>query len=103
MSDHLGESTEPTQLMLPAVLDLKAAQDLKQALEEACAREAPLQVDASQVQRVSSLCLQLLAAARKEFVSHPRFAITGPSTAFIETVTGLGLAEALGLSGEGNG
>jgi hypothetical protein len=47
--------------------------------------------------------LQLLAAARKEFVSHPRFAITGPSTAFIETVTGLGLAEALGLSGEGNG
>ena len=101
MSDPLGDGTGNAHLVLPAVLDLKAAHDLKRALEEACAREAPLQVDASQVQRVSSLCLQILAAARKEIVSHSRFAITGPSAPFVETVTGLGLVEALGLTGEG--
>jgi len=56
-------------------------------------------IDASQVQRVSSLCLQVLAAGVRAFVAAGGAALTiaNPSSAFLDTVSVLGLKDALGL------
>lgn len=52
--------------MLDAVLDLKAADCLKTALMER--RGLPLEVDASGVQRLGGLCLQVLIAAQNAWM-----------------------------------
>jgi chemotaxis protein CheX len=102
MSDSPGESAEQPILVLPAILDLKAAQGLKQDLEAAMQAGNPVRVDASRVQRVSSLCLQLLAAARRDRLPDSGLEIVAGSQAFHETTSGLGLGQALGLTGDRN-
>jgi anti-anti-sigma regulatory factor len=100
MSDSPGESAEQPILVLPAILDLKAAPDLKRDLEAARETGNPLQVDAGQVQRVSSLCLQLLAAARQDRAAETGLEIFAASQVFHEAASGLGLGQALGLAGD---
>jgi hypothetical protein len=78
-----------TVLTLGASLDLTMAAALKADLALMPAGERL--VDAGEVRRVTTPCLQMLLAAR------PRF--TRASDAFVETATILGLAEALGLNG----
>ena len=73
-------------LILPAVLDLGAAPGLKSDLQEGLAAGDALQVDAEAVQRVSSLCLQLLAAAAQ---GAPGLVIRNASPAFAEMASGL--------------
>lgn len=88
------------RLSLPAVADLVEAGPLKARLEQALATGAVLTVDASAVQRISSPCLQVLVAGVVSFAKAggPSLVIEEPSEAFSETVSTLGLMDALGLS-----
>ena len=55
-----------TQILeLDPVLDMNAAAPLKSALLER--RGQPIEIDASKVQRLGGLCLQLLLAARRSW------------------------------------
>lgn len=85
---------------LPAVADLVEAGPLKARLEQALAAGSGITIDASAVQRISSPCLQVLVAGASSFAKAggPSLVIGTPSEAFRETVSVLGLIEALGLS-----
>ncbi len=85
---------------LPAVADLVEAGPLKARLEQALAAGAGITVEASAVQRISSPCLQVLVAGVNSFAKAggPSLVIADPSEAFCETVSVLGLMDALGLS-----
>lgn len=73
---------------LPASLDTAAAEPLKAALLGA--RGAPLTLDASEVERLGGLCLQLLLSARRTWAEDGRvFAIAGASTRFTEQLAAL--------------
>ncbi len=88
------------QVPLPAVADLVEAGPLKERLDKALAMGAGITVDASAVQRISSPCLQVLVAGVTSFAKAggPSLVIADPSEAFCETVSVLGLMDALGLS-----
>jgi anti-anti-sigma regulatory factor len=87
-------------LALPAVADLVQAGPLKVQLEHYLAAGAGVRVDASAVQRISSPCLQVLVAGVTGFTKAggPSLTISNPSAEFLETVTALGLTDALRLS-----
>lgn len=87
-------------VMLPAVADLTEAGPLKQKLEQALASGNGIIVDASAVQRISSPCLQVLVAGVNAFANAGGTSLTieNPSDAFRETVSVLGLMNALRLS-----
>jgi chemotaxis protein CheX len=55
-------STEPVTLTLPAILDLKAARPL--ADQFLALRGGAVRVDASKVERLGALCLQVLLSAQ---------------------------------------
>jgi chemotaxis protein CheX len=84
---------------LPAVADLVEAGRLKTCFEQALATGMGIEVDASGVQRISSPCLQVLVAGVSAFAKAggPSLVIAQPSEAFRETVSVLGLMDALGL------
>ncbi|MCL4715900.1 MAG: STAS domain-containing protein [Hyphomonadaceae bacterium] len=72
-------------LRLSPVLDLGAAAPLWRGLCEA--RGAAIEIDASQVERIGGLCLQVLLAARTQWRADGRsFAIVQPSAAFADGV-----------------
>jgi chemotaxis protein CheX len=74
------------ELTLDAILDLKAAGPLKAALLER--RGTPLSLDASGVQRLGGLCLQVLLAAERAWASDgQRLEIAPRSAAFDEALT----------------
>lgn len=75
---------------LAPVLDLTAAADLKQALLEAGSGAT---IDASAVQRITSPCLQILAAAVQGGAR-----MAPASAALVETAAVLGLLGVLGIS-----
>jgi anti-anti-sigma regulatory factor len=81
-----------TTINLAPVLDLTAADSLKQELLTALAISGEVAIDAGQVQRVSSPCLQVLAAAAQRNAR-----VTNASAAFRETAEALDLAAVLGL------
>jgi chemotaxis protein CheX len=76
-------------LQLPETLDLKAAAPLRGTLLEA--RGAAVEIDASGVQRLGGLCLQVLLSAQATWATdgHP-FVISSASTAFAEGVRRMG-------------
>lgn len=92
MSDDIQDGTRT--LHLPAILDLTRAADLKRELEAAVAAGGEVIVDASDVQRLCSLCLQLLVAARR----CAALRIRASSQTFDDMAHGLGLSQALGLT-----
>jgi chemotaxis protein CheX len=76
-------------MQLPETLDLKAAGPLRAALLEA--RGGALEIDASNVQRLGGLCLQVLLSAEATWVTDGRpFTISTASPAFIEGVRRMG-------------
>jgi chemotaxis protein CheX len=88
------------QMTLPAVVDLPFAATLKAQLVEGLAAGNGMSIDGSGVQRISSPCLQVLVAGMNAFaVSGVPLAIVDPSPAFVETVSTLGLRDALRLGG----
>jgi chemotaxis protein CheX len=86
-----------TTLRLDAVLDLRAAAPLRDALIEA--RGAPLCVDASRVEMLGGLCLQVLLAARHAWMRDgASFTITPRSAGFDAAITAFGASGALGMA-----
>jgi len=79
-------------LQLDAVLDLKAAAPLKAALMEH--RGEALEIDASQVQRLGGLCLQLLLAADRSWAEDGQpLSIAPRSQAFDDALGQFGAAD----------
>jgi chemotaxis protein CheX len=74
---------------LPAILDLKAAGKLR---DELCAAKGgPLEVDASKVQRLGGLCLQVLLSAQRTWaVDGESFRVVEPSVDFLDGVKAFG-------------
>ncbi len=72
-------------MRLPQNLDLGAAAPLLSTIKEA--RGQALQLDASGVDRIGGLCLQVLLAARAQWrTDGVDFSIVNPSAAFAEGV-----------------
>ena len=72
-------------MQLASVLDLRAAAPLWSALS--AARGQALCVDASAVERVGGLCLQLLLGAQAQWRAEGvSFKIENPSTGFVEAI-----------------
>lgn len=70
---------------LASTLDLAAAKPLWAELN--AARAQPLTIDASAVERLGGLCLQVLLAARRAWQADGvAFSITNPSQAFTDAV-----------------
>lgn len=80
-----------TPLVLPAVLDLTAAEPLCRALRERVPA-GPVLLDGSKVERVSTPCLQVLAAGAAAALAAGRgFHVRAPSQVLSEAVADLGL------------
>ena len=83
---------------MPASLDLGAAEQLHVALQALVARDAPIRIDASPVERVSTAALQVLVATAMAARQHGlAFALAAPSGILREASHDLGLDAALGL------
>ncbi len=88
----------PATLQLAWSLDLTAAEPLHRSLEDRLAQDSRLVIDASAVERVSTPCLQVLAAAAAS-----ARALGGglhfetPSPALSSAVRDLDLGRALGM------
>jgi chemotaxis protein CheX len=79
-------------LTLTAVLDLNAAKALKSDFVER--RGQPISVDASQVQRLGGLCLQVLIAARRAWAADGLTMTIAPqSSAFAQALRLFGAAD----------
>lgn len=89
-------------LVLDPVLDLKASGPLKAALLER--RGKPLDVDASGVERLGGLCLQVLMAANRAWADDAcAFAVTPRSAAFDEALSLFGASELVDDDRSGKG
>ncbi|MHC4447657.1 MAG: STAS domain-containing protein [Planctomycetota bacterium] len=81
-----------SRIDLGSVLDIRAAEPLRDVLRRAISKGGPLALDAGSVDRMSTPCIQILiaaAAAVKE--AETTFTIVGPSDTFIESFNELGL------------
>lgn len=84
------------RLRLPAVLDILAAEGLREAIRETLVLGGRLDVDASQVERMSTPCLQVLVAGGRALKEGGvAMLIDRPSDAFINGFYDLGLASEL--------
>lgn len=81
-------------ITLPAILDLTEAAALKSGILAALPLGGGLEVDASQVQRVTSPCLQILASAARDFAraGGPPLRLINMSPAFSGAVIALALS-----------
>jgi chemotaxis protein CheX len=76
-------------LRLPEVMDLRAAAPLANDL--LAVRGQPVTLDASAVERLGGLCLQVLMAARQTWAGdHIAFTLANPSPAFADCLSLLG-------------
>ena len=93
---------EDRSLRLPAHGSTVTAEDLRVRLVLAADFDGEMVIDAGEVESVGQAVLQLLVAAKAEAdqTGQP-FTIINPSPAFIERVVACRLAEAIGLTAEG--
>ncbi|MGQ0455829.1 MAG: STAS domain-containing protein [Hyphomicrobium sp.] len=83
-------------LVLPGVLDMRTARDLKRQLEERFHLQRACVIDASPVTSISTGCVQiLLAFARTMGAKAASVTIRQPSAALLDAVSLLGLSQAL--------
>lgn len=80
-------NADPSRLKLPTALDLAAAEGLLDAMRRLQAEPRP-RIDASEVERLTLPCVQVLLAARR---SNAHMLIERPSAAFISAIEDLGL------------
>jgi chemotaxis protein CheX len=86
-------------LRLTEILDLKAAAPLKADL--LAAKGSSVQLDASRVQRLGGLCLQVLLCARRSCTTDGKMLrVIDPSTDFVD---GLALFGVASLNAESSG
>lgn len=99
MSATIPEGGDVTVVHLPAVLDLTAASALKSDLLAALAGGAGIVVDAGDVQRVTTPCLQVLVSAFKtvEQTEGVSIRLQNISPVFAETAGLLSLKPALSI------
>jgi chemotaxis protein CheX len=84
--------------LLPAMLDLTAAEPLHRALLDRARIGDPLVVNASEVARVSTAAVQVLLATAAEFRSRGNsFQLRDPSPLLMDALADLGVASHLGL------
>jgi len=86
-------------LVLPPILDLTGAQELKRVLLQGLEAERGLDVDCARVRKITSPCLQVLLAAFKSAGTgnDAEFRLKNPSAEFDATVETLGLKSAFGV------
>lgn len=90
---------DSAEVRLPAVMDLNAAAPL--AAELLALRGRPVRLDASSVERLGGLCLQVLLSARATWAADGvSLSLEQASTALRDA---LGLAGAAGLTMQGEG
>src|SRR5579875_3397252 len=89
---------KPSAMRLPEVLDLKAAAPLRDQL--LAARGQAITLDASHVQRIGGLCLQVLLSARQTWDEDKLpLQIVEPSTEFADGIALFGAAGLMDNSG----
>jgi chemotaxis protein CheX len=82
----MTEPASASRLQLIDNLDLKAAAPLRAEILALC--HMPLDIDASNVQRLGGLCLQVLMSAQATWAADAiPFAISSPSPAFQEALS----------------
>src|ERR1700741_208704 len=79
---------DSTQLKLPAVLDLNAAEDFLATLRQHLQGEGSLRLDASAVETLTLPCIQILVAAMRDY---GQISIERPSNEFANAFHDLGL------------
>jgi len=98
MTQNLSATTSsglPAALPLPASLDLTAALPLCEALRTLL-EEGAMRLDARDVERISTPCLQVLAAAASSARARGiAFRLERASVVLAEAITDLGLATAI--------
>jgi chemotaxis protein CheX len=93
--------SEANVLVLPAVLDLRAAAALKTDIEQRAG--AALDIDASKVERLGGICLQILASASAAWrASGHEVRLTGASEAFLDHVRLMNAGHLLSQQGIGS-
>jgi chemotaxis protein CheX len=81
-------------MRLPSVLDLRAATPLRS--EILSARGTPLALDASDVEHLGGLCLQIILAAAKSWRADGlEFQVVNPTPAFVDSLKLLGANDLL--------
>lgn len=91
--------TEPAKVILPAVLDLQYAEPLRAELLGL--RGRPVVIDASRVERLGGLCLQVLISAKTSWAADGTMLDIAPvSDAFAQHWTMFGAAEAAAGQGD---
>lgn len=84
MSADVSDAT----MVLPAILDLAAAEGFLASMQQQLQSAAPLSIDASAVETLTLPCIQVILAAMR---SHDRIWIERPSMAFVSAFEDLGL------------
>ena len=99
MSSDLATMTGPVTISLPSILDITAAAELKRNLLEALASGSSISINASAVQRVTTPCLQILAAAARSVAQAGggRFRLHSVPQGLSETIAMMGLREVFGI------
>jgi len=81
-----------SRITLGPVLDIRAAGPLRDGLQKALKRGKPIVLDAAQVDRLSTPCIQVLLAAGKSVeAAAGRIVLTDASDAFVAAFSDLGL------------
>lgn len=88
-----------SKLVLPAVLDLTGAAELKHTIASALERGCGVDIDASEVRRITTPCFQVLAAAAGSYAKAggPAMRFVALSLEFREIASTLALHESLGI------
>ncbi len=82
IASEAGADPAVVKLQLEPILDLGAAERLHARLIEV--RGQPLDIDASQVERLGGLCLQVLISARETWQSDGHSAVIGQASSAFE-------------------
>jgi chemotaxis protein CheX len=88
---QLAGGKKDSRITLGAVLDIRAAAPLRDALQKAVKRGKPILIDAGQVARLSTPCIQVLLAAGKDGDAAARMTLVQTSDAFVSAFSDLGL------------
>lgn len=98
MSELASILADAGALRLPARLDLAMAAPLRQALRDSLDATSRMIVDAAEVERVATPCVQVLMAAAGEARARGiGFAVRQPSVAFAEALADLGIGPDLAI------
>jgi chemotaxis protein CheX len=88
----VANGKKDSRITLGPVLDIRAAVALREGLQKALKRGKPVIVDAAQVDRLSTPCIQVLLAAGKTAEgSGCRIVLAQASDAFVAAFSDLGL------------